>query len=407
MAAQRAKQRDCVRELARRVAEIAASDENGRIKQRWRDVNALRRPDRPPVWCRPVGAWAELLPESALLCSDPPLRQIERGLRQALIKHEIGDDTPVDDCFPVTAVFDADPPNTWGVDIPRRMPAEPGGAWAYDPHLKTAADLDRLRLPRFAYNREKTQAALSEADELLGDILPVQLVCGPPLSATLCTAAADLYGLAPLMLAMATEPALVHRLMAHLRDGVLEAMRQVEQSGLLTPNGSGPMLCSDPLGPPPRAGRITYKNLWVMANSQEFDQVSPAMWKEFLLDYQMPILEEFGLCAYGCCENLTRKVDGVLSIPNLRIFVCSAWTDLDTVIERAGARHVIMWRQKASDVVVPDDIGGVRRKLEDGLRRLRGCHVQVVLRELQTLMGHPRRLHEWTQCAREAVAKCW
>ncbi|HEY3416671.1 MAG TPA: hypothetical protein VGM23_07285, partial [Armatimonadota bacterium] len=55
-------ERAYVRELARQVAEIAASPENARIKQRWCDVNALRKPDHSPVWCRPVAAWSELLP---------------------------------------------------------------------------------------------------------------------------------------------------------------------------------------------------------------------------------------------------------------------------------------------------------------------------------------------------------
>ena len=85
-------------------------------------------------------------------------------------------------------------------------------------------------------------------------------------------------------------------------------------------------------------------------------------------------------------------------------FVCSAWTDLDRVIERVGDRHVIMWRQKASDVVFAEDVAALRRDLQEGMRRLQGCHVQVVLRELQTLAGHPGRLHVWTRLAREAAA---
>jgi hypothetical protein len=81
---------------------------------------------------------------------------------------------------------------------------------------------------------------------------------------------------------------------------------------------------------------------------------------------------------YGCCENLTRKIDGVLSIPNLRVFVCSAWTDLDTVIERVRGDYTIMWRQKASDVVFPDDgprgcaPATIRRDLEQGCKQLQG-----------------------------------
>jgi hypothetical protein len=70
-----------------------------------------------------------------------------------------------------------------------------------------------------------------------------------------------------------------------------------------------------------------------------------------------------------------------------------------------------MWRQKASDVVFPDDEPGrpaaatIRRDLEKGCRQLQGFHYQIVLRELQTLSSHPNRLHEWTQAAIETAEK--
>ncbi|MBL7199533.1 MAG: hypothetical protein ISS56_05250 [Anaerolineae bacterium] len=399
------KERALIRELARRKAELAASPENEGIRQRWRDVNALRRPDRAPVWCRPVGAWAEILPEEALACQDPWLRSIERDLHRTLIKHDIGDDSPVDGSYPVHAVLVPDPPNVWGVDVRRRRPDGVGGAWAYDPPLREERDFGRLVLPRFSFDALKTEEALSRAHGLLGDILPVEQVCDPPLGATLCTPAAELRGLSQLMIDLIASPHLVHRLMAYLRDAVLQGMDDVEAAGLLTPNNRGPMTCSDPVGSPPADGRLTCQNLWAMTNSQELDGVSPRMWETFYLDYQRPILERFGLVGYGCCENLTHKMEGVLSIPNLRIFVCSAWTDLARVVDRVGTDYVIMWRQKASDVVFPDDVGTIRRELEEGMRTLRGCHVQIVLRELQTLAGHPDRLHVWTRLAVEAATK--
>ncbi len=397
--------RELVRDLARRVAEIAAAPENARIRKRWCDVNAMRKPDRAPAWCRPVGAWGEILPEESLHCTEPWLRSLEREFRRTLVKHDIDDDSPLDEYFGVGAVFDCAPPGRWGVEIAHQDSGRQGGAWAYDPPLKTEADFDRLRMPRFTYNEAKTQERLSQAEELLGDIFPVRLTCAPPLGATLGTAASDLRGLTQMMMDMAAEPELMHRLMAHLRDATLGAMRAADETGLLTRNNTGPMTCSDPVGPDPADGKLGYGNLWIMANSQEFDRVSPEMWEEFCLNYQKPIFEQFGLVGYGCCESLTQKIERVLSIPNLRIFVCSAWTDLDKVIERAGSDHVIMWRQKASDVVFPDDTETIRRDLEEGLRRLQGCHVQIVLRELQTLAGHPDRLHVWTQLAKEAAAK--
>ena len=398
------KERDLVRDLARQVAEIAQSPENEVIKRRWRDVNALRKPDRAPVWCRPVGAWAEILPESDLVCDDPRLRNYERAFRMTLIKKEIDDDSPLEPYFPSGAVFDRDPPNTWGVDIKHDAPEEEGGSWIYDPPLKSEEDLDKLQLPTFTYSAAKTEERLSRTHDLLGDILPIKLVCGPPLGGTLCTPAADLVGLMPLMLNLAIAPQMMHRLMAYLRDAVLRGINAVEKTGLLTPNNRGPMTCSDPIGEPVDSV-YSCKNLWMMANSQEFDQISPKMWEEFLLNYQKPIFERFGMVGYGCCENLTHKMEGVFSIPNLRTFVCSAWTDLDKLLERVGTDYVIMWRQKASDVVFPDDVQTIKRDLENGAKSLQGSYYQIVLRELQTLSGHPDRLHVWTQRAKEAAAK--
>ena len=399
-----ARQRDLVRELARQVVEIAHEPRMTGILQRWKDVNGLRRPDRAPVWCRPVGCWKEIIPEDALVCGDPWLRSMEYGFRQVLYKREIGDDTPVEPHFTVSAAFDVTPPNVWGVDIRRHGTDVAGGAWAYDAALKTEADFDRLRLPQFSYNAQKTDERLQRMDELLGDIAPVKLAVGAPLTATLGHVAADLRGLEQMMVDMVDQPDLLHRLMSYLRDAVLAALDAVEATGLVTPGDTGPMTAIDSFGPDPGESGHTFKNCWCMANSQEFDQVSPPMWEEFLLAYQRPIFERFGLVGYGCCENLTHKIDGVLGIPNLRIFTCSAWTDLDAVIDKVGTRHCIMWRQKASDVVYSDE-RQLREDLHDGARRLQGHYYQVVLRELQTLASNPDRLHVWTRLATEAAEK--
>jgi hypothetical protein len=83
----------------------------------------------------------------------------------------------------------------------------------------------------------------------------------------------------------------------------------------------------------------------------------------------------------------------------------AVWTCLEAVQEAVGQDYVIMWRQKASDVVFPDDVETIRRDLEQGCKQLQGYHYQIVLRELQTLSGHPDRLHEWTRFAKEAAAR--
>ena len=66
-----------------------------------------------------------------------------------------------------------------------------------------------------------------------------------------------------------------------------------------------------------------------------------------------------------------------------------------------------MWRQKASDLVAlaagvfPDDVETIRNDLEQAGKQLQSYYYQIVLRELQTLSGHPDRLHRWTRAAIE------
>ncbi|MCX7590667.1 MAG: hypothetical protein N2255_03460 [Kiritimatiellae bacterium] len=393
-----------VRDLAKAVVDAAHAPEQEAIRRRWRDVNSLRKPDRAPVWCRPVGAWQELLPESALECTDPWLRSLEREFRQILIKKDIGDDTPIYDHVSVQAIVRSEPPNLWGIETKRQQPAETTGAWAYDPPLRSPADLPRLVMPRFHPDSAETQRLVDRTVDLLGDIMDVKVEWAAPLDATLGSPAADLLGLEGLMLNMTIVPEFVHRVMVHIRDAVLTGMDAVENTGWVTPNNEGPMILSDPIGPSPAPGRgYTFANCWCMANSQEFDQVSPAMWEEFCLAYQRPILARYGAVAYGCCENLTKKIEGVLSIPNLRIFVCSAWTDLKTVLDKVPPSYCIMWRQKASDVVFARDDDTLRRGLREGCRLLRGRSYQIVLRELQTLNGRLDRLHVWTRIAKQVA----
>ena len=399
------KERDVVRELAHQISELAREPRMTAIRKRWCDVNALRKPDRAPVWCRPVGCWKEIIPSDTLICRDPWLRGLEYSFRQTLFKRELDDDTPVDDDFTVAAVLNCEPSNIWGADVRRHESGTQGGAWSYDPPLKKPEDFDTLRCPRFTYDAGASRRRFEQTSELLDGIMPVKLAAFEPLHATLGCYAADLRGLEQMMLDMAVEPALMHRLMAFLRDAVLNALDRAEATGLLAPNNTGPMTCSDPVGSATQDRPCSYRNLWCMGNSQEFDQVSPAMWEEFCLNYQMPVFARFGLVGYGCCENLTNKIDGVLSIPNLRIFTCSAWTRLDTVLEKVGRRYCIMWRQKASDIVFPDDPALIKQALVEGTRKLQGHYYQIVLRELETLAGHPDRLHVWTRLAKEAAAR--
>jgi hypothetical protein len=394
-----------VRDLARQAVELASSEEYERRRQRWRDVNERRRPDRPPVWCRPAGVWKDLLPPEALRCADPLCRSVENTLRQHLFKDSIGDDHIFEPWWGVGVVWDCDAEHVWGMPIGRLVASTEVGGFRYDPPVRTLDDYERVTVPAFTYNERKTETALSRMADLLGDAMPVRLTCQPPVGPSQGIILQQLRGMQAMLDDLAFHPELVHRTMAKLTEGALRAARVAEALGLLTPNHYGPMVCSDAVNGTAAAGAVKLHNLWVTANSQEFQVVSPRMQEEFLLNYQIPVMQQYGAVQYGCCEDLTHKIDTVLRIPNLRIFVCSAWTDLDRVVEKCGARYTIMWRQSAQAVVYPDDLAPIRRHLDEGMRKLRGCYYQVVLRELETLHGHPNRLREWAQAAIAAAER--
>jgi hypothetical protein len=114
-----------VRELARGAVELAASDEYEARRRRWRDVNERRRPDRAPVWCRPAGAWADILPPESLACTDPHCRAVEYAFRQHLYKHWVGDDHIFEPWWGVSARWKTNTEHVWGLPTGRQIESTP------------------------------------------------------------------------------------------------------------------------------------------------------------------------------------------------------------------------------------------------------------------------------------------
>ena len=244
-------------------------------------------------------------------------------------------------------------------------------------------------------------------NDLVGEILPVKQTCTVPgAGAWLHGWATQLRGVQQLLLDMMDRPEWTHRLMRMLMEGHLGVMDQFEQAGVLTLNNVGLFACDDLPRPDFDGEHVRIRDMWGRGESQEFQGVSPAQHEEFLLQYQKPILSRAGLTFYGCCENLTNKIDLILSIPNLRRFVCSPWTDIEKLAAVLGDRYSIEWRQKATDVAFSRDLSQVEKHLELGLRVAKGTPTLIVLQELETVNGNLRRLHEWAALAKEVGARC-
>ena len=99
---------------------------------------------------------------------------------------------------------------------------------------------------------------------------------------------------------------------------------------------------------------------------------------EFLLQYQLPILRQFGLAAYGCCEDLTRKIGMLRKIPNLRRIAVSPFADVARCAEQIGRDYVLSYRPSPSDMVGygfnPERVRAILRR---DLTACRDCCVDI------------------------------
>jgi hypothetical protein len=145
--------------------------------------------------------------------------------------------------------------------------------------------------------------------------------------------------------------------------------------------------------------------MWSSAEAQEMAQVSPAMHAEFALAYEKRLLEPFGLNGYGCCEDLTLKLDDVLTIPHIRRISISPWANVDRCAAKLGSRVIFSWKPNPAHLVGrfnPEALRAYIRHTIEVARASGGC-LEMILKDTHTCENHPERFTEWTRIAREEV----
>lgn len=132
------------------------------------------------------------------------------------------------------------------------------------------------------------------------------------------------------------------------------------------------------------------------------------MHEEFALRYERPLLEPFGLTGYGCCEDLTLKLDDVLKIKNIRRISISPFADVDKCAEKLGAKAIYSWKPHPAHLVGVFDEQKVRSYIRHTLEatRANGCVMEMILKDTHTCENQPERFDEWCRIAREEVTRC-
>jgi len=398
-----ATERAMLRELTKRYVELCHDPDQKRRRDAWRRQNSLQAV-RPLVFVRAF-AWREL---GQCVCSDPVFRNIENQLRGELFRASFQDDFIFEPWVNVDAEYAC---TGWGVGIHRLESGEEHGSYKVDYPIRDPGDVAKLKPPRHAIDEAATAAKLARVQDAVGDLITVNLDRGPCYrmwSGDLSTDLGFLRGIENIMLDMVDQPAWYHQLLSFMRDGVLRAHDQAEAAGdwgLCDHQNQAIPYAEELPDPAANARGVKRSQLWGYMAAQEYTGVSPAMHDEFLLQYQLPILRKFGLVAYGCCEDLTNKIDILRQIPNLRRIAVSPFANVARCADQIGQDYVLSYRPSPADMVSYGfDENRIRTILRRDLQACRNCHVDVTLKDVETVQGDPDRLRRWVAITRQEIA---
>jgi hypothetical protein len=141
---------------------------------------------------------------------------------------------------------------------------------------------------------------------------------------------------------------------------------------------------------------------WGMSTGQIFSEISPEMHDEFCLQYEMRWLKRFGLNYYGCCEPLHNKIHILRKVPHLRRISMSPWANLTKGATEIGRDYVISHKPNpaifAWDEWNPEQ---ARKELRNALEKAKGCHIEMVMKDISTCRSDPKRISEWCKIAVE------
>jgi hypothetical protein len=401
------KDRNILRELAKQVAEIAALPIQQETISLWKALNGLK-PVRPMVMIDQV-CWNEMNvdDELTLHTKDEFSRAVESDLRRTLYAwNHMRADMVVE---PVVSIPKAITGAGFGIEIEEERAITDSAndivGHLYFDQLKTDNDLEKIVMPDARLDETETARRESIAHEIFDGILDVEMTGLAPMF-NMWDWIVQWRGAENVLLDLADRPDFMHRLMSRVTESALALLDQAEARGLLTPRLSRihctgahtdelPAPGFDPLKP--RA-----KDLWTCGMAQIFSSVSPAVHKEFEIDYAVKWYKRFGLVYYGCCEPLHSRLDMVKEIPNLRKISMSPWVDIEKGADGIGRDFVFSRKPSPAflsfDTWDPLAVEKDLRTVKDACRR-HGCPVEFILKDISTVRYQPQKLWEWADVA--------
>jgi hypothetical protein len=402
-----------IRDLAARVAEIAALPVQEEKRSLWRKLNALK-PERTMVMVDEV-CWTEFraFDELRPRCEDRECRDWERHLRRTLFQWE---HFPVDMVVePIAWVPKAFGFNWFGMQVQEETVAtDPTNnivAHKYVNQFEKDDDLEKIQKPVVWKMEDETERRMTVANELFDGLLEVREL-GANFPMTFWDLIATLMGVENALWALVDRPEFVHKLLARMTGAFVQTLDQLEEQGLLCGPQSIVHCTGGWTDQLPASGYDPEKprtqDIWMMGWAQMLGTVSPRMFREFEIDYVIGIAERFGLVYYGCCEPLDNKMELVRQIPNVRKVSMSPWVNQERGAAAIGRDYVFSRKPNPALLAFDDfDAAAVQKDLEStrAICAREGCPLEIILKDISTLRHEPERLFSWGEIAMETVQR--
>ena len=405
-----------VRELAARVAEIAALPIQRETIRLWERHNGLR-PERPMVMIDEI-PWHELAApgvpgadELKVASTHTFTRELETTLRRELYRwNHMRVDMVVEPYVDIKKVIDRP---GWGIRIAEAT-IDQGGAvqsHAYHDQLANPEDIEKLRVLEPSLDVERTAEREAWAHECLDGLLEVRMqgltgYNGDELAFPLWDDIEQFRGTEPILLDFMDRPEHLHAIADRLTEVRLGELDILEAKGLIG-YGNDRIHCTGAHTTElPKEGfdpdHVRPIDTWTVGRSQLFVSVGDATFDEFVPQYYARWYARFGLGYFGCCDPLHNRIDSVRRIPNVRKISISAWAKVPKAAESIAGDFVFSRKPNpamvAMDTWVPEIAEKDFREVLEATRA-NGCPVEFTLKDISTARNDPARLWAWCEIA--------
>jgi len=409
------KDREILRELAKKQYELSQTDENKRKIQEWYAHNSLKG-ERPMIHLEMWTFAQEIIPQR-LRCEGEFAREIETNLYVNFLNQELFDDDRVTpDYYPLNydthfTLFD--------IEVKQHAAAGSLGHEFISVVEDLEEDYHKLKETDFGVDMETTFQKKQVLEDVFGDILPVkiQMDC---LYSVPTQMVVHFMKMENMMYNIYDYPELFKEMMNRIADDTISYYRFLEEKNLILPTvggqslGQGTWCYNHELPGEAEAKKrpLVSKDVWGFMDSQETVGLSPDMYEEFIFPCYKKIASQYGLLSYGCCEPVNPIWDNCISkFENLRKVSISPWCDEEFMGERLRERKNVIYHRKPSPnylgVGTALDEAAERESLRKTFRAARGCKLEITQRDVYTINNDISKAKRYVDIIKEEIADNW